>query len=105
MSTLKNIVVLSVKLGSGISKKSGQPKPYKFANVTFLKQAEDFINDDHNIQMGGYEAKEVNMSFDVGLFQNFKTNCPFLVPVNLELDADPDDPARNIVTGFSLVAK
>jgi len=103
MSTLKNITILSVKLGSGTSSKSGQPKPYKFATVTYLKHASDFVNDQHNIQQAGFDTKEVSMPFDIGLFNNFKSNCPFLVPVNLMLDADPENPARNIVSGFELI--
>lgn len=103
MSTLKKIVITSVKLGSGVSSKSGKPKPYKFANVSFLKEAKDFVNDDHNIQMAGYEIQEVSMAFDVGLFSKFQTNCPFLQPVNLLLSADPENPARNIVTGFEVL--
>jgi hypothetical protein len=105
MSTLKNITLLSVKFGSGTSNKSGQPKPYKFANVTYLKAAKDFINDQHNIQMAGFEVQEVSMAFDIGLFNEFKANCPFLQPINLMLDADPENPARNIVSGFESVGK
>ena len=103
MTTLKNIVLLSVKFGSGTSNKSGQPKPYKFANVTYVKPATDFINDQHNIQQAGFDTQEVNMAFDIGLFNEFKSNCPFLVPVNLMLDADPENPARNVVSGFEVI--
>ena len=103
MSVLKNIVILSVKLGSGTSSKSGSPKPYQFANVTYLKQAKNFENDQHNIQIAGFDIQEVNMPYDVGLYTEFKNNCPFLVPVNLTLDADPENPARNIVSGFELI--
>jgi len=103
MSILKNIVILSVKLGSGTSNKSGAPKPYQFANVTYAKPASDFQNEQHNIQMAGFDTQEVNMAFDVGLFNQFKSGCPFLQPVNLMLDADPENPARNIVSGFELI--
>jgi|GEM_PF-1386153 len=103
MSILKGITILTVKFGSGTSSKSGRPKPYKFANVTYLKPATDFINDDHNIQQAGFDVQEVNMAFDIGLFNDFKSNCPFLQPVNLMLDADPENPARNIVSGFERI--
>ena len=103
MSVLKNVTVIATKFGSGTSNKSGQPKPYKFANVSYLKQAEDFINDHHNIQCAGFEVKEVNMSFDQALYQKFRTNCPFGQPVNLILDADPENPARNVVTDFEII--
>ncbi|NQZ89071.1 MAG: hypothetical protein HRT54_15955 [Colwellia sp.] len=103
MSTLKNIIITSVKLGSGTSNKSGSPKPYQFANVTYLRTAKDFISDQHNIQMAGFETQEVNMAFDVGLYAEFKNGCPFLTPVDLILDADPENPARNIVSGFQII--
>ena len=103
MSMLKNVVLLSVKFGSGTSSKSGQPKPYKFANITYVKPAKAFINDQHNIQQAGFDTQEVNMPFDIGLFNEFKANCPFLVPVNLMLDADPENPARNVVSGFEVI--
>lgn len=103
MSILRNVIVVSVKLGSGTSNKSGAPKPYKFANVTFLKEATDFVNDQHNIQMAGYDTQDVSMVFDSNVFNKFKTNLPFLQPVNLILSADPENPARNVCTDFELV--
>lgn len=105
MSTLKNVTVIAAKMGSGISKKSGSPKPYQFANVTYLKQAEDYINDDHNIQSSGFDTREVNMAFNKDIYLKFKNSCPFGQPVDLILDADPENPARNVVVDFQLVSK
>jgi hypothetical protein len=102
MSRLRNVVVTSAKFGSGTSNKSGSPKPYKFANVSYLKEAKDFLNDQHNIQMSGFDVQEISMSFDAGLYQKFQS-CPFGQPVNLLLDADPDNPSRNIVVDFELI--
>lgn len=103
MSTLKNIIVIGAKFGSGTSNKSGSPKPYQFANVTYLKQSETFSNEQHNIQMAGYDTQEINMLFDTALFAQFKETCPFGQPVNLILDADPQNPSRNIVVDFEPV--
>lgn len=103
MSTLKNIIVVGAKFGSGTSNKSGSPKPYQFANVTYLKVAESFTNEQHNIQMSGFDTQEINTLFDVGLYEKFKSSCPFGQPVNLILDADPQNPSRNIVVDFELI--
>lgn len=103
MSTLKNIIVVSAKLGNGTSNKSGSPKPYQFANVTYLKNAESFVNDQHNIQMVGFDAQEINMLFDNALFEKFKASCPFGRTVDLILDADPQNPSRNVVVDFKVI--
>ena len=102
MSRMK-VKVASIAMGAGTSNKSGQPKPYKFATVKYLNPASDFSNDQHNIQSTGFEIKEVPMEFDAGLYQHFKANCPILEDVYITLDADPENPARNIVSGFELV--
>jgi len=102
MSKLK-VTILSVAMGAGTSSKSGQPKPYKFSTVAYLNPASDFLNDQHNIQKCGFEVKEVSMAYDAGLYQHFKSNCPFNNEVYLLLEADPENPARNIVSGFELI--
>ena len=103
MAKLQNIIVIGAKFGSGTSTKSGSPKPYQFANVTYLKNAESFANEQHNIQMAGYDTQEINTLFDNNLFERFKNDCPFGQPVHLILDADPQNPSRNIVVDFELV--
>ncbi len=103
MSTLKNVIVIGAKLGTGTSNKSGTPKPYQFANVTYLKNAEPFQNEQHNIQMAGYDTQEINMIFDNNLFVQFRDTCPFGTPVNLILDADPQNPSRNVVVDFEVI--
>ena len=103
MAKLQNIIVIGAKFGSGTSNKSGSPKPYQFANVTYLKNAESFQNEQHNIQMAGFDTQELSTLFDANLFERFKKECPFGQPVHLLLDADPQNPSRNIVTDFELV--
>lgn len=102
MSKLENVVVVSAKLGQGTSTKSGSPKPYQFANVTYLTQAKDFMNDNHAIQNCGYDTREINMPFNQELYNKFMNGCPFGQPVNLILGADPENVSRNIVVDFEL---
>jgi len=103
MAKLQNVIVIGSKFGNGTSTKSGSPKPYQFANVTYLKNAESFANEQHNIQMAGFEPQELAVLYDAALFERFKTQCPFGQPVHLLLDADPQNPSRNIVVDFELV--
>ncbi|MER0370180.1 hypothetical protein [Vibrio vulnificus] len=103
MSTL-NVFVTAVTKGSGISKKSGAPRPYSFAQVHYLVPAKGFVNDDNNIQKLGYEEKTISMKDDQALFNQFGS---VNFPCNLQLimDSDPENPSRNIVTDFADVAK
>ncbi len=103
MAKLQNVIVIGAKMGNGTSSKSGSPKPYQFANVTYLKNAESFVNEQHNIQMVGYDTQELSIVNDINLFERFKNECPFGKPVHLVLDADPQNPSRNIVIDFELV--
>jgi hypothetical protein len=103
MAKLQNVIVIGAKFGTGTSTKSGSPKPYQFANVSYLKMAESFQNEQHNIQMAGYDVQELSTLFDGALFERFKSQCPFGQPVHLLLDADPQNPSRNIVVDFELV--
>ena len=103
MAKLQNVIVIGAKFGNGTSNKSGSPKPYQFANVTYLKNAESFQNEQHNIQMAGFDTQELAVVYDAALFERFKSHCPFGQPVHLLLDADPQNPSRNIVVDFELV--
>ena len=103
MSKLQNVIVISAKKGEGTSTKSGSPKPYSFANVTYLIPAQDLMNDAHAIQSTGFQTRDINMPFDQALYNKFQSECPFGQPVNLILGADPLNPARNIVTDFEVV--
>lgn len=95
------VVVVGVKLGAGTSNKSGTPKPYSFASVSYLVPAKGFQNDQHNIQAAGYEVKDIDMANDPQLFAKFQNGCQFGQEVNLIMDANPENPSRNIVVDFS----
>jgi len=94
------VFVTAVTKGAGISKKSGAPKPYSFAQVHYLVPAESFVNDDNNIQKLGLEEKTISMKDDAALFAQFG-NVEFPVNLNLILDADPKNPSRNVVVDFA----
>lgn len=99
MSSLK-VTVIGVVMGNGVSTKSGSPKPYQFGNIQYLVPAKPFSNENTNIQRAGKEVKEINFSFGQAIFDSFCTvNYPCFL--ELELNADPENPQRNIVTSFS----
>lgn len=99
MSNL-TVTVIGVKRGSGISKKSGTPKPYSFCQVEYLKAAKGFSNDDHNIRVYGFQTATINATDSTEL-ETALSKIPFLQPVDLILGADPENPQNNIVVGFT----
>lgn len=101
MSTL-TVLAIGVVMGNGTSTKSGTPKPYQFANIQYLIPAKDFSNDNTNIQRAGKDMREINMSFDQTLFNKLKgINYP--ATLELQLEANPENPERNIVVDFESV--
>ncbi len=98
MTTLK-VMVTGASLGAGVSKKSGTPKPYQMANVTYLAVAESFQNEDHNIQRCGLTEKQIPMVYTNELFKQFAT-VTFPAELELILQPDPQNPTRNVVTDF-----
>lgn len=101
MSSLK-VTVIGVVMGNGVSTKSGSPKPYQFGNVQYLVPAKPFSNENTNIQRTGKEVKEINFEFGQALFEQF-TTIIYPAFLELELNADPDNPQRNIVTDFKVI--
>ncbi|WP_084643817.1 hypothetical protein [Ferrimonas futtsuensis] len=98
------VLVSSIRVGEGVSSKSGVAKEYKFANVNYLVPAKDYVKGDHNIQAHGVEEKSVAMEHDLALLNRFRAEVPRMpAMVDLELSPDPENPSRNIVTGFQLV--
>jgi len=93
------VLASAVTKGSGISKKTGTPKPYSFAQVHYLVPAKSFVNDDNNIQKLGMEEKTISMKDDSVLFAQF-SDIQFPCNLKLILDADPENPSRNIVVDF-----
>lgn len=94
------VFVTAVTKGAGISKKTGTPKPYSFAQVHYLVPAKGFVNDDNNIQKLGFEEKTISMKDDQSLFNQFST-AAFPGNMTLILESDPENPSRNIVTDFA----
>ncbi|MBD8514472.1 hypothetical protein Q4491_04390 [Photobacterium sp. 2_MG-2023] len=94
------VLVSGVTMGKGISKKSGQPKPYAFAQVHYLVPAKSFLNDDNNINKLGLEEKTISMSENASLFAKFG-ELTFPTQLKLSLDADPENPSRNIVVDYA----
>lgn len=94
------VILLSAALGKGISKKTGQPKPYAFASLEYLVTAKDFINGDHNIQKCGFEVKNVSILDDQSLYNNIKSllDQGGICEVELSLTPDPENMSRNIVS-------
>ena len=100
MSQLNNVTVICFTKGAGISRKSGSPKPYAFAEVQYLVGAEHFINDDHNIRKYGFDIKNLGVS-DSPETEARMAQLPFCHNVNLIMSADPKRPDRNIVIDWS----
>jgi hypothetical protein len=96
------VTLLCVSMGKGVSTKSGPPKPYEFSFVEYLVPAENYIQGDHNIQKSGFEVKQITMISNEQLYKRIAAAKP-LTLVNLELSADPKNPAKNIVTDIKAV--
>ena len=92
-----NVTLLCASKGEGISSKSGLPKPYSFAFVEYLVPANNYVQGDHNIQKNGFEVKQIGMVNSQEVFQKFNMVKP-LTQVELVLNANPEDPSKNIVT-------
>ncbi|MDF2415837.1 hypothetical protein [Aeromonas sp. 1HA1] len=101
MSKITGVMIQRVTHGIGVSRKGPSPKPYDFANLTFLIPATSFDMPECKITNWGFEAKEMPLKNDPIVLANI-ANCPKLQPITLLLEADPRNPAQNIVAGFEL---
>ena len=54
---------------------------------------------DHNIRAYGFEARSINC-LDTAEVESRLAKIAFGEEVTLLMDADPDNPARNVVVGF-----
>lgn len=102
MSTMQVIGVVSVIKGSGISRKSGAPKPYDFAQLEYVVPAKSITKEETNIINYGFDVRNVGVMNNHAVIEDLK-NIPFLQPVKLLLEADPENPSRNVVTGWEAV--
>jgi len=92
----------------GIAAKS--KKPYEMARLYRLTQIRDWETDMGKSQANGYETNERNV-LDVDITDEKLIKAFMALPfeqtnalvLELNLEPNPDDPMRNIVTGFDVV--
>ncbi|MEL6117798.1 hypothetical protein P0Y67_21615 (plasmid) [Photobacterium sp. SP02] len=99
MSTL-TVLAMGASMNKGISRRSGSPRPYNFAQVDYLVPAKTFVNEEHDMQKCGLEKKGIPMKEDLTLLAKF-AQLTFPVELKLTLEADPENPSRNIVVDYA----
>ena len=99
MSEITGVIVMCVTHGKGISRKSGSPKPYDFANLEYIVPADNVDMAECTIRNWGFQAKSFPVKNDPAVLAHMAV-CPKLVPVTLILESDPRDFSKNIVVGF-----
>lgn len=99
MSTMQVLAVISVTKGSGISRKTGIPKPYDFAQLTYVVPAKSITKEETNIINYGFDTRDLGVLNTPETIETLK-NIPFMQPVKLVLEADPENPSRNVVVGW-----
>lgn len=89
------VVVIGCEHSQGISKAD---KPYDFANCNYLAPNEGWSSDKGRCNAVGLNQKQITMSTSEQLIAKFNTlSEEFPLMCELTLDADPQNPARNIV--------
>lgn len=101
MSKITGVMVLCVTHGVGISRKGATPQPYDFSSLKFLVPATSIDRPECKITNWGFEAKEMPLKNDPVVLAKV-ADCPKLQSVTLLLEADPRNPAQNIVAGFEI---
>lgn len=99
MSEIQNVIVMCVTHGRGVSRKSGSPKPYDFASLEYIVQADNVDMAECKISNWGFQAKSFPVKNDPTVLAHVAL-CPKLVPITLILESDPRDFSKNIVVGF-----
>jgi len=88
----------------GVSKRNN--KPYEMARLFRLTELRAWENDNGRSRVAGYQTDD-QTAFDVFTGQERVINDLLLVNYPCELDLTfephPEDPTRNIVTGFKMV--
>ena len=98
--------ITGVSFSSGISAKS--KKPYTICNLDLLSQKRPWKTDMGEGLTNGYETNERNqLKFDetneslrLALLALDFSVFPHVLLLDLDLSPDPEDPMKNIVTGF-----
>jgi hypothetical protein len=96
------VVVIGCEHSQGLSKKDD--KPYNFAQVNYLAPNRGWSSDKGACQAVGLDKKQIAMSPNpslVSVFKGLEDEFPLLC--ELSLDADPENPARNIVVDIKPV--
>lgn len=104
MSILSGVLVTRVTHGYGVSRKSGAPVPYDFAQVEYLAPASNVNKPECNIHSWGYEVRQLALRNDSMTIKEM-SDCPKLVAIDLVLEADPQNPTRNVVVGYQASKK
>lgn len=104
MSLLTGVLVTRVTHGYGVSRKSGAPVPYDFAQVEYLAVANNVNKPECNILSWGYEVRQLSLRNDAPTIKEM-SDCPKLVAIDLILEADPQNPTRNVVVGYQATKK
>lgn len=82
---------------SGISEKSGKPKPYSMARVYYAIPAKDKTTENYVYQAHGFRVLEIDLDPKaLPLFEGLALG----EEVDLEVQPLPQNPSRNIVTGI-----
>ncbi|WP_323957296.1 hypothetical protein [Aeromonas caviae] len=101
MSKISGVMVLCVTHGVGISRKGTTPQPYDFASLKYLAPSTSIDRPECKITNWGFEVKEMRLKNDPVVLAKV-ADCPKLQSVTLLLEADPQNPAQNIVAGFEI---
>ncbi|MDX7763043.1 hypothetical protein SJS80_14145 [Aeromonas caviae] len=104
MSILSSVLVTRVTHGYGVSRKSGAPLPYDFAQVEYLAPANNVNKPECNINSWGYEVRQLSLRNDAPTIKEM-ADCPKLVAIDLILEVDPQNPTRNVVVGYQASKK
>lgn len=90
------VIVIGCEHSQGLSKKDD--RPYNFAMVNYLADNKGWNSEKGQCQAVGLDKKQIAMSPNPSLVAEFKKlESQFPLMCELHLDADPDNPARNIV--------
>ncbi|CAK4075883.1 hypothetical protein [Vibrio sp. 16] len=90
------VIVIGCEHSQGLSKKDDTP--YNFAQVNYLAVNEGWKSAKGQCEAKGLTQKQIAMSPNPSLVAEFgKLNEKFPLMCELSLDADPQNPARNIV--------
>ena len=98
------VTVIGCEHSQGLAK--ANDKPYNFAQVTYLKQNQGWNSSKGSCNAFGLKVEKIAMLTSPALlneFQKLANNFPLLC--ELSLDADPENPQRNIVVDIKPLDK